>query len=296
MQRIGLIGAGRMGRGIAKNLRAAGYPLLIFKRSLADLDKRLEELREGGAELTDDLQEVFGYAEVLMTCLPSSVEVEEVMLGPKGLIHAEGASVHTVVDFTTARPASTRRIEARMKTRGIVFIDSPMTGGPVQAEAAELHVAVGGDRNVFDGLQGLFGTLAKDIIYAGPPGSGNCLKLFNNFLGLLHRGATSFLCHLAEKMDIPREKLYEFVSVSGGYSRAFETQMKWIMDDEHPLRFALALGLKDMRYTQEVAAAEGEKLAILDDWIDWLARAADAGYADKDVGSVYLHLKDEGGK
>ena len=290
---IGLIGAGLMGRGIAENLRKAGYPLIIHKRNMSDLDERLVTLRDEGAELTEDLGELFGNVDILMTCLPSSVEVEEVIVGPKGLMSHNDTPVRTVIDFTTAKPSSTRQIVPQLAERGIVFLDSPMTGGPVQAQAGELHIAVGGDKTAFDGLQDVLGSIAQDIVYAGPPGSGDCLKLFNNFLGLLHRGVTSFLCHLAEKMDIPKEKLYDFVSVSGGYSRGFDSQMKWIMGGEFPLRFALSLGLKDMRYTQEVAAELGENLPILDDWVDWLEKADEAGFGDKDVGSVYLHLKEK---
>ena len=289
--RIGLIGAGRMGGGIAKNLLEKGYPVVIHKRNLMNLDDTAAALKQSGAELTDDLKSVFRSVELLLLCLPSSVEVEEVMIGPSGLIEMEDASVRRVVDFSTARPSSTRIIQAQLLGKGVAFLDAPMTGGPLQADAGEVNLAVGGDRETFEELKPVLESIAKNIVYSGPPGAGNSLKLINNFLGILSRSMASFASVLVDKLDIPQQKLYDFISVSGGYSRAFEKQMGWIMDGKFPAGFALKLGLKDILYTQELANSEDQSLKILDDFVDLLTEAADAGFAEHDVGAVYQFLK-----
>jgi len=122
--------------------------------------------------------------------------------------------------------------------------------------------------------------IAKNIILAGGPGSGNTLKLANNFFGMLNRTSTSAICALLEKMDVPRQKLYDFVSVSGGYSRGFEGQMQ-SMNKGFPLSFALKLALKDMRYAQEPFSSQDMEYGILNDLATLYQEAADAGFGDR---------------
>jgi 3-hydroxyisobutyrate dehydrogenase len=290
MDKIGLIGAGLMGKGIAKNLLQSGRSLLVHKRVIDEADRVIKDLRSWGAEITSSLQKIFGEVEVLLTCLPSSIEVEEILLGRRGLFSSPNVKVKTVIDFTTAKPSSSRTVEAALKEKGIGFMDSPMTGGPQQADQGELHLAVGGNEESFKEYEPLFKIIAKDIIYAGSTGSGNVLKLANNFLGLTNRCNTAAVCHLVEKMGIPRKKLYEFISVSGGYSRGFESQMKSI-ENNFPLSFALKLSLKDMRYAQELFDSQKMEYTILNELTSLFQEAADAGYADEDAATIYRYLK-----
>jgi 3-hydroxyisobutyrate dehydrogenase-like beta-hydroxyacid dehydrogenase len=198
--------------------------------------------------------------------------------------------VKTVVDFTTAKPSSTISIESKLKKRGIGFIDAPMTGGPKQADEGELNLAVGGDKSTFSKCQEIFKIIAKNIIYLGPSGSGNTAKLANNFLGMLNRCTTSALSLLVEKMGVPREKLYDFVSVSGGYSRGFEAQMRSI-ENNFPLTFALKLSLKDMRYVQELFSSRDMEYGVLNELTALYQGAADAGYGEEDNGAIHEYLR-----
>ncbi len=290
MDKIGLIGAGLMGKGIAKNLLQSGWSLLIHKRMIDEADRVIKDLRSWGAEITSDLHKIFGEVEVLLTCLPSSIEVEEILLGKTGLVSSPNVKVKTVIDFTTAKPSSSRTVDTKLKEKGITFMDSPMTGGPQQADQGKLHLAIGGDEQSFKKNGPLFQTIAKDIIYVGPTGSGNIIKLVNNFLGLINRCNTSAVCHLVEKMGISRQKLYDFINVSGGYSRGFESQMKSI-DKNFPLSFALKLSLKDMRYAKELFESQKMEYTILSELTSLFQEAADAGYADEDAGTIYKYLK-----
>jgi len=204
MDKLGLIGAGLMGKGIARNLLQSGYPLLIHKRVIDEADRVIKDLRSWGAEITSDLHKIFGEVEVLLTCLPSSIEVEEILLGKTGLVSSPNVRVKTVIDFTTAKPSSSRTVDTRLKEKGITFMDSPMTGGPQQADSGDLHLAIGGDEQSFKKNEPLFQTIATDIIYVGPTGFGDIIKLVNNFLGLINRCNTSAVCHLVEKICVMR--------------------------------------------------------------------------------------------
>ncbi|HUV06312.1 MAG TPA: NAD(P)-dependent oxidoreductase [Spirochaetia bacterium] len=290
MERIGLIGAGLMGTGIAKNLLKAGHSLLVHKRVIDESDQRIRELRKSGAELTAKPDQLFEEAELLLTCLPSSIEVEQILIGQGGLCGSSNPKVRTVVDFTTAKPSSSQKIEPELAKRGIGFLDAPMTGGPKQADEGALNLAIGGNRQTFERCEGIFKVIAKNIIYVGPSGSGNILKLANNFLGMLNRCSTSALCLLVEKMGVSRQKLHDFVSVSGGYSRGFESQVQSIAKG-FPLSFALKLSLKDIRYVQETFASQNMEYGILNDLASLYQGAADAGYGDRDNGTIYEYMK-----
>ncbi len=290
MQRIGLVGAGLMGRGIAKNLLKAGYPLVVHKRSLAALDEKTRDLRAGGARLTGDLADVFRSCELLLLCLPSTIEVEEVTLGPAGLAASRDKAVRQVVDFSTAKPSSTRAIRDKLAAQGIGFVDAPMTGGPPHADQGALSLAVGATAEEARDLAPLFAAIAKNVVYAGAPGAGNVAKLLNNFLSILDRSAASCVSLLAQDNGIDLAVIKEFISVSGGYSRGFQTEVEAIMADRFPLGFALELALKDLRYAQELAASSGRSFALLADLEALLAAATAAGYGKKDLNTVYQHL------
>jgi len=291
MQRIGLIGPGKMGRGIARNLMKAGYPLLIHKRSIRGDDPVVQELRSLGATLNENLQDVCTTVEILMTCLPSSREVEEVLIGDRSLLHTAVTTVSVVLDFTTARPASTKHIYAELAKRNISVLDTPMTGGPQQAEEGALNLAIGGDRSVFIEIEPLLKCIAKNIVYCGPSGSGHTVKLLNNFLGMLNRCSSSAACLIAERAEIGREALLEFIRVSGGYSRGFESQLSMILEDDFSPRFTSALALKDMRYLQELFKEKKLIYPIIDDLVSLLAETSAGGFSDMDMGAVYLYLK-----
>lgn len=290
MMKTGLIGAGLMGRGIAKNLLKAGYPLVVHRRNLASLDEKTRELRDSGARLAGDLADVFRSCELLLLCLPSSVEVEEIVLGPAGLAACRDRTVRQVVDFSTARPASTRAIRGKLAAQRIGFVDAPMTGGPPHAERGELNLAVGATAEEARDLAPLFAAIAKNVVYAGAPGAGNVAKLLNNFLSIIDRSAASCVSLLAQDNGVDLGVIKEFISVSGGYSRGFQTEIEAVIADRFPLGFALELALKDLRYATELADSSGRSFGLLRELQALLAAATEAGYGKKDLNTVYQYL------
>jgi 3-hydroxyisobutyrate dehydrogenase-like beta-hydroxyacid dehydrogenase len=287
MAKVGLVGAGLMGRGIARNVLKAGYPLVVHKRNPAALDERGRELAASGARITGDVDDVFRSCEVLLLCLPSSIEVEHVIAA---LEASASRTVRRIIDFSTARPASTRAIHGRLAAAGIRFVDAPMTGGPKQADEASLSLAVGATPAEAADVAPLLGVLAKNIVYAGSPGAGNVAKLLNNFLSILDRSAASCVALLAQDSGLPLATVRDFVGVSGGFSRGFQTEIDAIMDGRFPLGFALELALKDLRYAAEVAQASGRSFALLEELLTLFNAAATAGYGKKDLNAVYQYL------
>jgi 3-hydroxyisobutyrate dehydrogenase len=194
------------------------------------------------------------------------------------------------VDFSTARPASTRAIREKLSGLGIGFVDAPMTGGPPHAEKGELNLAVGATAAQARDLAPLFGVIAKNVVYAGAPGAGNVAKLLNNFLSILDRSAASCVALLAQDSGVDLAVIKEFISVSGGYSRGFQTEIESITADRFPLGFALELALKDLRYASELAASSGRSFALLRELEALLSAATTAGFGKKDLNTVYRYL------
>src|SRR5262245_53716296 len=143
--RIGFIGLGIMGRPMAKNVLSKGFPLAVFNRSLAAVD----ELAKLGAYPCQSAREVAEHAEVILTCLPDSPDVEQVRLGTNGVL--EGARPRSIIaDMSTIAPQVSIRIAAEAAKKGVQMLDAPVSGGDKGAIAGTLSIMVGGDKEAFD--------------------------------------------------------------------------------------------------------------------------------------------------
>lgn len=291
MERIGFIGAGMMGSGIARTLKAAGYPVLVYKRAISEDDAIIRELKKRDIQLTTNLEQVFETTDVLLLCLPDSPTVETILLGRSGLALHEKRTVHTVIDFTTAHPDSTKRVGIELGKLKIRFMDAPMTGGPKQAEQGELGLAVGGPRELFETYTPLFATIAKHFYYAGPLGCANVLKLINNYLSIMNTCAASAVYALIEQSDIEKDSFYEFISKSGGDSKGFQNIMTRIRKQEFPMGFALKLAHKDISYMKDLFDRSGG-FPIFTGTCDVMDQAMDEGYGERDMREVYFNIRE----
>jgi len=291
MKKVGVIGAGAMGKGIARNLRKAGYDVVAHKRKINEADPGIQYLRTHDVAITSDLQDIFRSVDVLITCLPDSPTVEKTLLGADGLANCKGRKVGCVLDFSTAHPDSTHEVSKKLEALGIDMLDTPMTGGPQQADEGTIKLVVGGKPEVLEKYRELLGKVAAKIVYAGPAGSGNAVKLMNNFLAILSQAATAGVSLLMDKMGISREAVHEYIGASGGNSWGFNMMMNRIMQDKFDVNFALNLAYKDLRYNKDLFKAVGG-FPILDVLLDTYRQADEAGLGDKDVGAVYFSLKE----
>jgi 3-hydroxyisobutyrate dehydrogenase-like beta-hydroxyacid dehydrogenase len=243
-ERVGFLGPGLMGKGIVKNLLAKGFPVTVFAhRDGLDLD----DLKQAGASVTTSLAEVGEASSRVLLCVPASREVEAVILGTRGLLQSmQPGSV--VIDLSTSYPASTRMLAERLAARQIAFLDAPMTGTPVHANAGELNLMIGGDRAVYERCLPIFRAIAKNIFHVGPVSHGNIVKLINNFLGQLTNAGLAEILPMAMKAGIDIKALYDVVRVSGGNSRVFEGAVPSICKRDFTVTFELRLAHKDMVY------------------------------------------------
>ncbi|MFA7671401.1 MAG: NAD(P)-dependent oxidoreductase [Sphaerochaetaceae bacterium] len=293
MQKIGIIGSGAMGKGLAKNLYLGGYGVTAFKRVIKEEDPIIKYLRENKIEITDNLDLLFKQSDIIITCLPDSPTVESILVGEKGLFNIKESSVKLVIDFSTALPSSTKMIAKKLKEKNIEMLEAPMTGGPVEADKGVIRVAVGGERELFEKYKPLFEKISSLIVYGGNTGSGHTIKLLNNFLASLNIIGSSGVLILAEKLKIEQDALASFVTNSGGNSWGFNTVLTKVRDNDFKRNyFALKLAAKDMRYNKEVFEELGE-FPLLDELQAVMSEALERGFGDGDVTEIFLALKEK---
>jgi len=166
--RIGFVGVGLMGHGIARNLIAKGFPVTL---RLHRNRKPAEDLLAAGAREVGSYAELARNVDIVMLCVTGAPQVEEVVLGPDG-IASGGRDGLIVIDTSTSEPATTTRMRNVLGEQAIRFVDAPLARTPVEAEQGRLNIMVGADEATFEELKPVFAAFCENIVHAGPAGHG----------------------------------------------------------------------------------------------------------------------------
>ncbi len=248
--RVGFIGVGLMGHGMAKNMLQNGYSLTVMGHRNR---KPVNDLVRRGAKEAKTPAAVAKKADVVFLCVTSSVQVEEIVRGRAGIKSAARKGL-TVVDCTTADPVSTLALAAELKPLGVRFVDAPLGRTPKEAEAGKLNTFVGADRKTFDELRPLFDTWAENVIHVGPPGNGHKIKLINNFIAMSYAAIFAEAFTAAEKSGVGAETLNAVVGAGPLASPFYKMLTGWILDrNPEAFKFTLANAAKDIRYFNRLA-------------------------------------------
>ncbi|MCE8025376.1 NAD(P)-dependent oxidoreductase [Billgrantia aerodenitrificans] len=279
-RRVGLVGVGLMGHGIAANILRGGHALCFLDHPG---NQPVEDLLGAGAVAKGSGREVAEAAEVVILCVTGSPQVEAVLFEPGGVL--EGLAPGTlVIDCSTALPSSTERVAARVTAAGGRFMDAAMTRTPKEAEEGRLNLIVGAPEALFTEVRPLLECFAENIAHAGPVGAGHTLKLLHNFVSL---GFTAVLAEAAaasRRAGIDDAALLDVLGKGGGGGVVLERLRPYIeAGDPSGFRFSVANALKDIGYyrtmTEDLAAEGGVAEAVL----ALYRQASDAGHADKPV-------------
>jgi 3-hydroxyisobutyrate dehydrogenase-like beta-hydroxyacid dehydrogenase len=244
--RIGFIGVGLMGHGIARNLLANGYPLTLrAHRNRAPVD----DLVARGAQEAKTSADVARAADIVFLCVTGAPQVEETVAGAQGIAAAARDGL-IVVDTSTSEPATTARLRDMLAAKGVRFVDAPLARTPVEAEAGKLNIMVGADDATFAALKPVLQAFCENIVHAGPPGHGIVLKLINNFIAQAICTATAEACAAAAKSGLSIRKLHEVISAGGVNSGLFQMMVGKMLDGGQldGLKFTLVNAAKDLRY------------------------------------------------
>jgi 3-hydroxyisobutyrate dehydrogenase-like beta-hydroxyacid dehydrogenase len=252
-ERIGFIGLGLMGHGMAGNLVDKGWPLTV----VAHRNRQpVEDLKSRGAVEASTPRELALASDVVILCVTGSPEVEAVVSGSDGL--AAAGEPLLVIDCSTSDPSVTTRLSAELAARGIILIDAPLSRTPADAQAGTLDVMVGGDPDVVARARPVLEAFAARVVHTGPTGTGHAMKLLNNFLSMGYAALYSEALALGAKAGLTPQ-VFDSVIRGGRMDCGFyQTFFKWVLDrDPNAHRFAIRNGLKDMTYLASFAHAAG---------------------------------------
>ena len=246
--KLGFIGLGIMGRPMALNLRRAGHALWVYGRR-ADT---MKPLAEAGATACASPQEVAANADVTFIMVADTPDVEQIILGDKGVIHgARSGSV--VVDMSTISPAVTRRIAQELEARGVEMLDAPVSGGELGAINATLSIMVGGKDKTFEKVKPLFECLGKNIVHVGDHGAGQVAKACNQIVVSLTIEGVCEALTFARRNGVDAAKVREALMGGSAGSRILEAHGKRILDNDFKPGFTVKLHQKDLRIVIEDA-------------------------------------------
>jgi len=249
-KKIGFIGLGIMGKPMARNLLKAGYAVTAFNRSRP----AMEELHRAGAHLGPSPKDVAAAAEIVITMLPNSPDVEAVVLGPNGVL--EGAKPGTILaDMSTISPLVSQKIYREAKQRGVRALDAPVSGGEKGAIEGILSVMVGGDKEVFDAVVPVFQAMGKTITYMGPAGAGGFTKLANQVIVAINLTAISEALTLGAKAGLDPERLIQALGGGMAGSRCLDMKGPQIIKGNFQPGFKIDLHYKDLGLIMEAARA-----------------------------------------
>ena len=244
-----------MGRPMARNLLKAGYSLVVHSRSRGPVD----EIVKAGATAATSPKDVAAQCEVLITMLPNSPDVEQVALGPGGII--EGARRGLIfADMSTISPIVSKKIGDALSPKGVVMLDAPVSGGEKGAIDGALSIMVGGDKTVFERVQPIFQAMGKTITLLGPLGFGGFTKLANQIIVAVNLTALAEALTLGKKAGLDRDLL--LTALAGGLagSKCLEQKRGNYVSNTYNPGFKIDLHFKDLGLIMESARALGVPL------------------------------------
>ncbi|MGF6528667.1 NAD(P)-dependent oxidoreductase [Variovorax sp. PvP013] len=249
-QRIGLIGVGLMGHGIAFNIQKHGHPLAVLAHAG---NQPIDDLVAAGATVLDTPADLAATVDVLLLCVTGSPQVEAVLLGEGGaLTTLRPGSV--VIDCSTAIPTSTERLAARVAEAGGRFMDAAMTRTPKEAAEGRLNLLVGADEALFAQCLPLLKCFAENITHVGPVGAGHRMKLLHNYVSLGSVALIAEAAACAARAGVAPEVFVDVLAKGGGGGMALERLKPFLLaGDASGLRFAMSNAVKDLGYYATMA-------------------------------------------
>jgi 3-hydroxyisobutyrate dehydrogenase-like beta-hydroxyacid dehydrogenase len=248
--RIGFIGIGLMGHGMARNLVAKGFPLTL--RVHRDKAKAADLLAAGAKEVKTNA-EVALASDIVILCVTGSPQVEEVMIGEHGIAAVVKAG-QVVIDTSTAEPGSTQKMRELLAAKGATYIDAPLARTPKEAEEGRLNTMIGASDADFERVRPVMAAFCENIFHVGPPGAGHTLKLVNNFMALTIVASIAEAFAVASKAGVKQDKLFEVVSQGAINSPIFQMMGGGaVVGDLTRMKFSIQNAAKDLRYYTHLA-------------------------------------------
>lgn len=255
--KIGFIGLGIMGKPMSKNLLKAGYDLTVCDIIKAAVD----EVVAAGAKVAATPREVAAQTDIIITMLPNSPHVKQVVLGENGVL--DGAKPGSVlIDMSSIAPLVSREIAEKLAPKGIDMLDAPVSGGEPKAIDGTLSVMCGGKKEVYDKCYPVMKAMAASVVLTGDVGAGNVTKLANQIIVALNIAAMSEALVLAAKAGVEPELVYQAIRGGLAGSTVLDAKAPLVMDRNFNPGFRINLHIKDLNNVLETSHEVGVPLPL----------------------------------
>ena len=288
--KVAFIGLGTMGAGMALNILKAGHEVTVYNRTR----EKEEQVAKQGAARAESPREAAHGAQIIVTMVSDTPDVEQVVLGTNGVIH--GAPKGSIlIDMSTISPASTRQIAEELRKKGIKMLDAPVSGGPEGAQKGTLAIMVGGDAADFDKALPILNAMGKTVTHVGPIGAGQITKAINQIIisGTYLSMAEGLT--LGMKAGLEMEKVIQAISGGAAGSWVLHNRGINVVNNSYPLGFRVRLHHKDLRIALDTARELGATLpatalvAQIENGL--IAR----GHGDDDVSAIGRSIREQSG-
>lgn len=263
--KVGLIGLGGMGRGLAKNMLANGIDLSVLDLELERIEQAVTQGASAGVSPTQMAKD----SEVLLICVTTAEAVQEIALGPEGVL-AFMSPGDVLVDHTTVSAEHVDTMYAACSAVGVRYAEAPMTRTPSHADRGEANILFGGDEELMERLRAIFDTYAENIFHVGPAGHAIRLKLIHNYIAFANVAAFCEGFALAAKEGLDMSKVIGIISAAGGKSGMMDLYGEATLKRDFTPHMSLANAQKDVRY-----------------YAEWLEQAGLPGFMAQSVHQTY---------
>ncbi|MGF9946251.1 2-hydroxy-3-oxopropionate reductase [Priestia megaterium] len=283
---VGFIGLGIMGKPMSLNLIKAGNSLTVFDLN----EEAVSSLVEAGAVAANSPKEVAERSNVIITMLPASKHVKEVILGENGVL--EGAKEGSIIiDMSSITPDVSRELATEVMKKGVEMLDAPVSGGEPKAIDGTLAIMVGGKEPVFESVKSVFYGMGKEVTLVGDNGCGVTAKLANQIIVNLNIAAMSEALTLAAKAGIDIEKMYQAIRGGLAGSAVLDAKVPMILDRNFIAGGSIAINLKDITNVMETAHEIGVPLPLSSQLLEIFHYLKVDGKINDDHGSIVRYYE-----
>jgi 2-hydroxy-3-oxopropionate reductase len=254
---IGFIGLGIMGKPMARNILKAGFPLTVFSRTRGSVEALIRE----GASAADSAKGVAERSQVIITMLPDSPDVKDVLLGKNRVLEGVKAG-SVVIDMSSIDPLVTQEIAGMLEEKGVKMLDAPVSGGETGAIQGTLAIMVGGEKKVFEDCVEILKTMGKTIVHVGPIGAGGYVKLVNQIIVALNIAAVGEAFTLGAKAGLDPQTVYQAIRGGLAGSAVLDAKAPMIFQRNFKPGFKIRLHQKDLHNALSTAQSLGVPLPL----------------------------------
>jgi len=279
--KLGFIGLGIMGKPMVKNLLKAGYKVLVY-----DIEKEnINAVKAYGAVEKTSSQEVARECQVVITMLPNSPHVKDVVLGKNGVLTgAKGGTI--LIDMSSIAPSASQEICEACSKKGVRMIDAPVSGGEPKALDGTLSIMVGGDENTFKEVYEILMVVGASAVHCGDIGAGNTTKLANQIIVALNIAAVSEALMLSTKAGVDPEKVFQAIKGGLAGSTVMNAKVPMIMEHNFEPGFKIDLHIKDLNNALETGHKVGAPLLLTAEVREMLSILAADGAGQNDHSAI----------